>query len=315
MAEFVQGFINSVRMTEFGLALNFHLKTSCIISRSYEMLHHLVGDLARVRNLETDRLDFRQMRDVNKIIKHLKFYTKHSKNKITYTVDGIVPIRPSEHIFKQKDGTDISIAAYFKKEYKINVKSYPLVKTTGKARYLPLDLAFLVDKQFLSNSKIDSNVQRELLMKSTHSPNVYFDKLEKIVGKVSGIDPALQKSFGIKSICPMPAQFTGRVLPVPRTVEGSRGTFYSPGNAPTKWGVFCFTEQGTAVNLEHLKNFVQSMRAKARQLNLNFVSEPTPISPVVITNKNDISAVFANLQKRTNCELIFVGIPTCKLSH
>ena len=298
-------------MTEFGLALNLHLKTTCIISKSYVMMPQLVAELLRVRDLENDHINSYALKDANKILRHLKIFTKHSKSKISYTVDSVVLQTPQEHKFQQKDGTMVSIAQYFQTEYNIRLKKYPLVKTSGKCRYLPLELCFLIDKQFLANSKIDSNIQRELLMKSTHSPNVYMDKLKKIVDKVSNIDQGLRKSFGISAICPSPAQFTGRVLPVPRTAEGPRGSFYKSGQAPAKWGMFCFDPQ---VNVQNLGRFVEEMRARARQLGLNFAQNPSPVSPVTIRNPGDIKAVFSNLQSKTNAELIFVGIPTRKLA-
>lgn len=45
LVDFVQGFIDSVRVTEFGLALNLHLKTSAIISKRFTDLLSLVGEV------------------------------------------------------------------------------------------------------------------------------------------------------------------------------------------------------------------------------------------------------------------------------
>lgn len=47
--EYVQGFSSAVRMTEFGLALNMHLKTSSMIGRQFDKLYDLISVLTNIR--------------------------------------------------------------------------------------------------------------------------------------------------------------------------------------------------------------------------------------------------------------------------
>src|SRR5699024_5567229 len=122
-----------------------------------------------------------QIVDVNKFIRHLRMYTEHTDRQITYTMDGIVDKCPRDLKFKNREGHEVSVAEYFLKEYNLQLQVLPLVKTTGKrAHYIPMELCYLVPNQFLSNAKLNANVQRELLLKSTNAPNIYFNKLDSI---------------------------------------------------------------------------------------------------------------------------------------
>ena len=139
--------------------------------------------------------------------------------------------------------------------------------------------------QFLSNAKINSSIQRELLFKSTNTPNVYFHKLDGIVKKVAESESELQKSFGI-TMDTKPVSFTGRVLSTPRQLNGdNRGKFYKPAlSPPTRWAVFCFDMQ---VNPEELNGFVKQMMDRARFFGLN-LGAPNPVAKVEVRDPGSI---------------------------
>ncbi|KAH9393323.1 argonaute 5 [Tyrophagus putrescentiae] len=88
LAEFVSGFTSAVRMTEFGLALNVHLKTSCVISRSLTRVSDVAHEVAGIQIGR--RPTKQQIMDFNRFIRSLRVYTKHSKREVQYTVDGLV---------------------------------------------------------------------------------------------------------------------------------------------------------------------------------------------------------------------------------
>ena len=251
-----------------------------------------------------------QITDVNKFIRHLRMFTNHSQNKITYTMDGIVDKCPQDLHFTNREGKVVTIAEYFQIEYNIELMKLPLVKTIGKqARYIPMELCTLVQNQFLSNSKINSNIQRELLLKSTNTPNVYFHKLDSVVKKVAAIETDLQRSFGIE-LDTKPVSFTGRVLPTPRQLNAdSRGKFFSTKDAPARWAVFCFD---MAISQDNLDGFVKQMTDRARYFGLNF-APPHPVAKVDVKDASTIYNAFYNLVKMTQTEFIFVGIPSRKL--
>src|SRR5699024_1543644 len=122
-------------------------------------------------------------------------------------------------IKRVEDQAAITIAQYFLDTYGLKVHALPLVRTTGKyIRYLPLELCFLQPNQFLSNSKINSAIQRELLAKSTHTPNVYFNRLQAVVEKIATTNPELQEHFGLE-LTQKPVAFKGRILTPPKMLN------------------------------------------------------------------------------------------------
>jgi hypothetical protein len=308
LAQFVQGFTSAVRMTEFGLALNLHLKTSCVISSEITKLTDLAALIANIR--PGTKPTRNQLSDFNKFIRHLRVFTQHTKGKqITYTMDQAVDRSPRDMQFKNREGALTNIAEYFQNEYSMQLQQLPLIKTTGKmARYLPMELCYLVPNQFLSNAKINAQIQRELLFKSTHTPNVYFNRLDSVVKKVAALEPELQRDFGI-GLDTKPVAFTGRVLPTPRQLNGdNRGKFHTVKAPPAKWAVFSFDP---AFNKDELTGFVKTMVDRARYFGLN-LAPPSPVASMQIKDVQDIYNVFHNLQSRTQAQFVFVGIPTRK---
>ena len=197
-----------------GLALNVHLKTTCIISRSFTRLDELVVALARlnsVNELETKGLNRWQLDDVNKIVRHLQIFTEHTGTKMTYKVNKIELITPRQFKFpvKGKDGKEkmVSNFDYFQEKYQKNLKNLPMVEVTKKNTRLPLELAFLVDKQFLSNTKIDPD---EMVKRATHSPVCYFNRANEIVRRIASSDTTTQRSFGIEAFTLDPISITAR---------------------------------------------------------------------------------------------------------
>ena len=309
LADFVNGFISSVRMTEFGLALNVHLKTAGLITKSFTTLPAMVASLAGVRDLAhpDQQIEEYKWREINKVVRHLKVFTSHGKGKIGYTVDRVLPRdTPQRMTFEGKDGQRVTIAQYFKTAYGMNLQALPLVQTSGKKRYLPMELCYLVDKQFLSHTKADKAVQNELLLKSTHAPNVYFDRCKKIVEKVSSLNPALQNAFGLKTISPKPVQLVGRVLPA-APMSGRQNQFHKGGTVPTRWGVLVLDE---TVPADQVSIFVQSIQRQANALGLKFAGQPNPLMRMTVKTKESVGHIFAHLQQKTNAELVFMGIPT-----
>lgn len=162
--------------------------------------------------------------------------------------------------------------------------------------------------QFLSNAKINTQIQRELLLKATNTPNVYFNKLGKIVDKVAASESELQREFGL-SVDTKPVAFTGRVLNTPTILNSNRNEkFNTVGKLPAKWGVFCFD---TSVTDEQLKGFVKAMVDRARYFGL-VLAPPHPVACVPIKETAMIHNVFTNLQSKSQAQFVFVGIPTRK---
>lgn len=326
LVDFVQGFINSVitlftvidfifnillfqvRMTEFGLALNVHLKTSAIISKTYDRVISLVCEIARVSEVALEHgLEKHKLFEVNKILRHLKMVTRHGKRPIVYSIDGIVAKTPKEAIFEHK-GKKTSIYEYFKNEYEIRLKPLPMVRATSKNVHIPLELCFLQESQFLNKTKFDINVQRELLFKSTHQPNVYFHKLANIVKRINESDTTQTLSkFGV-NLNTSAARISGRVLKAPLNLNSNnRDRFYRAGPAPPSWAIFTFDTRG--MNDDDLSRFQAMLVDTARKFGLH-LPPPTAKVNVDVKDLKDVTNVLGNIAKKTNIEFLFIGIPS-----
>ncbi|OTF77313.1 hypothetical protein BLA29_005454, partial [Euroglyphus maynei] len=217
--QFANGFSHGVCLTEMGLSLNIHLKTSCLISVSVDELSKLVTLVSGGR--DPSQFGPGDIVMVNKIIRGLKIFTTHTGHKTCYTIKELIIRKPSDIKFTMKnneaDNRSISIHDYFSEKYKIRLSNYPLVRTVGKEQYIPLELCKMVDKQFLNNSKIqaDPNIPNELLRVSTHKPLVYFDKLTKITNQIPSLSPEIMSEFKTE-FSPKPIRFFGRVLNAPQ---------------------------------------------------------------------------------------------------
>ncbi|KAJ6216351.1 hypothetical protein RDWZM_007508 [Blomia tropicalis] len=297
LVQFVNGFTSGVQMAEVGLCLNLHLKTSCVLHENFRKL----ADIAQ-------RIGMNNLDEINRLVRHLKIFTNHGKRQLTYSIDCLIPKTPNSVFIKSKDGQSISIAEYFMKEYKLRVQNWPLVKSTGKqARLLPLDLCFLVENQFLSLTKINPQIQRELLEKSTNAPNVYFDKLDGYVKKISSIDINLQKEFGV-SIDTKPIALQGRVLQEPR-VMNDRAGFFRTGDAPKSWAIVCLDHN----QKDNLINFKKQLISSARACGI-VLPEPNPCTYVGVKSIEEIGYIFQNITNKMKISFIFVGIPSSKIA-
>lgn len=175
-----------------------------------------------------------------------------------------------------------------------------------------MELCYLVPNQFLSNAKINSSIQRELLFKSTNTPNVYFNKLDTIVKKVAGQEPEIQKSFGIE-LDYKPVQFKGRVLPTPRQLNGdTRGPFHRSTAFTLNWSFITFDEE---LNKDSLSQFARQMADRAAQLGIKFNQQPFPLDIIPLKDPKMLETVLFNIKKKANPALMFVGIPARKFSR
>ena len=108
--QFAPGFANSIRMTEFGPAMNIHLKTACLISKTLNRVDELVSSFCRQ---SPDRLRDHDLRNLNKFCRHMKIFTNHC-GKRTFLIERFVNVTPYDQKIDQKKGT---IASYFKETY------------------------------------------------------------------------------------------------------------------------------------------------------------------------------------------------------
>ncbi|XP_017478369.1 PREDICTED: protein argonaute-2-like, partial [Rhagoletis zephyria] len=306
LAEFISGFTSAVHMTEFGLALNVHLKTSCVINHNISRVSDLANVLAGIQIGR--RPSKQQIMDFNRFIRYLRVFTQHGNRKINYTAEGLVDKTVYEIKFTcKRSGQKITVAEYFINEYNITPDLNTVaLKMTKKSVYLPLELCFLVPNQFLSTAKINTQIQRDMLLKATNCPNVYFNMLRKVIEKVAACELETQQDFGI-SLDTNPVTFMGRVLNAPRLLNSNRNDKFNQAcKVPKNWGVVCFDSN---VTQEQLSCFSSMMVNRARSFGLNLGS-PNLMAIVAISEAHMLLTTLTNFQSESQAEFIFVGIPT-----
>ena len=160
-----------------------------------------------------------------------------------------------------------------------------------------MELCFLVKNQFLSNNKINSNIQRELLLKSTNAPNIYFNKLDGIIKKIKKSDRELQKDYGI-DLDSKPIAFTGRVLPTPRQLNSDmRGKYYRTESAPARWAVFCFDNEVAQEQLTNFENLATDVENNSADIDTS-TTDLAAIIEEASASLEEMSATVENLNEQ-----------------
>ncbi|KAH7638733.1 argonaute 5 [Dermatophagoides farinae] len=305
--QFAPGFANSIRMTEFGPAMNIHLKTACLISKTLNRVDEMVCAFKRK---QPNELSDYELRDLSKFCRHMKIFTNHC-GKRTFLIERFEKITPQQKKIDDNKGT---IADYFRNTYGINVKSYPLIKTTGKiAKYLPMELCYLVDKQFLANSKIDDRIQRELLEISTHRPDVYFTKATTYASKIKQDGTGFLKDFGL-DLMMKPAKLIGRVLPEPKQFHSRRDDkYYVTPRKELKWVLFSLEP---SIRKNDLQSLADQIIGTGEKVGLRFMPKSNNIQATEeIRNHKDVIGIMKNINKEYNkanspLDVAFIVIPS-----
>ncbi|KAJ6218815.1 hypothetical protein RDWZM_004627 [Blomia tropicalis] len=305
--QFVKGYINSVRATEFGIALNIHLKSGCIFSLHLEELMQLVGKIVP-EFFKDFRLNENQIQKVNSIIGRLEIFTKYGRCKRYYTVKRLISRTPREMTFiDEKTNKQTNIWEYFRGKYIIKPENYPLVQVMGKDRYLPLEHCLLVPGQFLSHRKIDQDTQQDLLSLSTRSPNLYFHLCGDVVEKISNITNGQPCKFGINSISTKPAQFKGRVLNAPR-MKGPR-PFHVGIKFNATWALVIFQDQKYRPNYREIDGIVPKLNETGSQSNFHLIN-PTKKYVQQVQSSDDVKKLFNLIRSECkNIQFVMCGFP------
>ncbi len=328
--DLVRGFLCGVRQTQFGLALNVHLKATAIISKSFKRLDHLVASLLGLkdaRELEQRMpLKFYQLAKVNETIKSLVIYVCHGQ-KMNFKVAKLTNETPLTHKidYKPNDGTAprmITNLEYFRLKYpnvKINPR-LPMVMLTKKKTYMPLDLCLIKDVHFLSTRLLaeDTDVQSKLLTFSTLSPTVYFNSTHKIVNQIAaggeGNKAAeVKRDFGLEQFSLEAVRLNAHQLNEPM-VHNTRpfDRFYEPQKEEVKFAVVCLDPD---VQLNRLKGFVEEMvrEATSKGLKMKNIRGLMTVGWEEIGCAQDVEQKCGQIDRSGGLNYVFFVFPSGKL--
>ncbi|XP_017494677.1 PREDICTED: protein argonaute-2-like, partial [Rhagoletis zephyria] len=319
--EFVCGFSISVRMTEFGLALNIHSnRSSAMVSQHMTTVDRFVKTY-----LGLDRLDATlsevQLKQASKLLRGLKVKTTHTGEEQFFIIDCLSSETPTTHTFKMPSdddqssggGKSISVREHFQSRYNMTLlPNLNLVKTTagkkggdgGYKIHLPMEKCHFVEHQFINDLKLPTMLQTELIELSSSPPNIYFAQVAKFAELISQIDPPLLGHFGLQ-LTTLPAKVPARVLDLPPVLD-NQGTFYRVAEPPEQWAVVCFDLSLTS---HQLTGFIESMRevAKGRGMKL---CKPFPITTVEIKDCYSIFNCFDNMRILTRVSFVVFILPS-----
>ena len=328
--DLVRGFLCGVRQTQFGLALNVHLKATAIISKSFKRLDHLVAKLLELndaRELEQRMpLKFYQLAKVNETIKSLVIYVCHGQ-KMNFKVAKLTNETPERYQFEYSENKSspprmITTYEYFRLKYpnvKINPR-LPMVMLTKKKTYMPLDLCLIKDVHFLSTRLLaeDTDVQSKLLTFSTLSPTVYFNSTHKIVNQIaagganSSKADEVKRDFGLEQFSLEAVRLNAHQLNEPIVHNtGPRDRFFQPQKEAIKFAVVCLDPW---IKPEQLKGFVDEMIAdsKTKGLKMENIRALKIVRQDELRCAQDVKKVCNQIDKSGGLNYVFFVFPSGK---
>lgn len=320
ICSYVSGFISSVRPTQFGMALNIHLKTAAILSpqlRNMVMVVEAISGRRLDDRQEKGGLRYGEFSEINRWIRHLRVFTSCGQQERTYIVDRMEERTPYEHHFVNKEGQKTTVADYFKQVYNLECRRLPMVRMVSRrGAMLPIEMCQIKGDHFFRHAQLGLNQQADFLKVSTHRPDVYFHKLMGVVNDINVSSRQQLEAFNIE-LDTRPASFTGRQLPAPQNQPADwRAPFQVVEDDTSEKVVAIFGIQTTVGNAEasdqEIESFGQSLVESANGYRLRglkvFVGKM-----VDVNNVQDLKYFFANIMRHLpNISLLIIGIPSSK---
>lgn len=268
--------------------------------------------------------DVNQRKAVQKWLKKLSVQARYQGNKQPNTVwkiDAIADVNPNQHMIKVRDpqtgqetNEQISVTAYFKRKYNVNLSmpQLPMIRMTKKMRgepiYFPMELLFLTSFQRYG-AKLDEKQTANMIKFAVSPPAA---RKAAIADGKSWLnwdtDPHIQ-NYGLR-INHQPIVTQARVLPPPGVRFGKgrtetsgtkgrwdlRGKEFLQGNPTelTSWGVGIFRGR-TRLDQGALEKFAMDFVKQYRGHGGRVVNGP----PLIMQLKNDAGQAVQELHQGT----------------
>ncbi|KAH7645309.1 argonaute 7 [Dermatophagoides farinae] len=221
--EFVYGFELSTRMAQVGICLVIQPRVECLISSKCKTLMDLINEYDYKSGENITNFEKINFKKINSFIKNLSIYTEHGNQKRSYKIKELIATHLNE--MKLSDDDDnMTILDYFNKNYpevKINPR-LPMVQMTKPHVYMPLDLCYIDEKQFVDNTKNYPNIHKVFMKECALKPESFFNKIQSYVDRIGKIGSTILKEFGV-TLQNKLVKFNGYQLDKPRMVKISNG--------------------------------------------------------------------------------------------
>lgn len=225
------GIYSSARPCQWGVTLNLDVANTAFYKKQNVvdfLAHFLQGKLPRDGRYgpPPNQINDAQRRSFDNEIKTLKVEMRHGPSGVRrQRITGVSANTAARHTFENK-GKNITVADYFKTEYKMTLKypNLPLLQIGNGKTMMPMEVCELMSQKVPRKLNED---QTAIMVKRCAQPAPDREKrinvLRKDPSKVDYDKNSFLDAFGIK-VDPNMATFDGRVLAPPTiTAAGPRG--------------------------------------------------------------------------------------------
>lgn len=239
------GFYQSLRPTQQGLALNVDISTTAFYD-SIPVIKFLTMKVPRFEPNKT----LSDASEVRKALGRLKVEVTHRKTPQRYRISGLSPLPTRDLKFSREGGEETSIVDYFQHTYNYQIKylQLPCLQVEAKGiSYLPMEVCNICKGQRFT-AKLDDSQTSALLKHACVKPHNRKSKIESIM--LSNDGPGRDNfvsNFGMEVARDL-TTVTARLLPPPklRYVENGGATYIGPpGNGAWNLNKSCVNEAGT----------------------------------------------------------------------
>lgn len=317
ITQYVSGFINSVRPTQFGLALNVHLKTCVKLNERFKSVLDVYKFVADKEGEKKTNLEILNV--VNRYVRKSKVFIDIEATRFNKVIDGLLTQTPNK-VFFHHPTTDekMSMAEFYRHEYHFECDpSLPMVRCFGSldvnvsTRIFPLELVKLVASgKFLGTEVMDKQERQDMIKSARNTPQDYFSKVGAFVKEVASIKSDYYDEYKLK-LSSKPAQINGRVLPVPVTLKGIRQPFLCTSDNVVEVAIFGLTNKAELYE-NALKQFSGCLLSMARNFGLNAL-KVVIVQTINPTSVDNLRVWLAKLkQLYPSLGMVFVGMPKGK---
>lgn len=293
--ELLRGIFQSARPALGTMTVNLDVAHTAFWQPDITVAELLVANLNLSSEAQLANLNPRQASTAKKILRGLSIYTRHTetRNKSFRAEKACQLAKETARTKKfNKDGSVITLAQYFKSQYRIDLKQQnaPLLELLGMMknaaagtdarRLLPLELCYVHQGNKVPLLQLSGQQTAEIVKHAAKPPA---DRLKQIQANQRALDwdnDATLKHFGL-SISGQPMQAKARLLPAPElkyssSVRPRDGKWMTKGQkllGPSQlncWGVF-----GVDTRERNLDAFIKEFVGSATRFGLK-VGAPKP---------------------------------------
>ncbi|KAI8371592.1 Piwi domain-containing protein [Radiomyces spectabilis] len=215
-AEVWQGFYQSARPTAGKMMINIDVSATAF----YESgpLPEIVVKVLGRRSMDDLRrgISDRDRQKLEKALKGLKIQVVHrGEVKRQYKINKLTPSTPDRTNFKDESGAEMTVAAYFQKQYgmRLSCPFLPCV-VVKKDIFLPMEVCVIVKGQRYMK-KLNEKQTAEMIKFTCQKPNVRANKINNGLQLLEYRNNPYLQQFGM-SVKPEMAMVNARVLQTPK---------------------------------------------------------------------------------------------------